>query len=402
MGKKIKIGIMGAPLVSENMGCLALTYSLLSCLEEIGKTSGHSFTYIIFDWSQKDDRIRLISQKTGIPESRIKFRQYSLLDKPLKVLYHFIRTIKMFVGIANCDCFIDLTEGDSFSDIYGDDWFKGRTRIKILIEKLGKPLLLGPQTYGPFINNNNYKMAMEAIVGADLVIARDEKSQGIVKEMGRRDVILTSDLAFCLPYRPNKIADNKIKVGINASRLLSNNDEMKQKNFKLSVSYMDYICDLLSTLICENNYRIYLISHVSGDYAIHENLKKKYPQVELVPVFDNPIDAKSFISNMDIFVGARMHGTIAAYTTGVACIPTAYSQKFRNLFKGFEYNYIIDLTTETNKEALVKTMTYIHSYQKLIQSEFNGKAKSEQLVNQLKSELASWIEKISMNVNCKK
>ena len=401
-GVNMRIGIMGAPLDSGNMGCLALTYSLLLSLEEISKTSEEAFTYIVFDWNRRDDKIRLLSQKTGIPTSRIEFCQYSLLDKPIKVLYHSFRTINMLVGISKCDCFIDLTEGDSFSDIYGDEWFKGRTRIKVLIEKLKKPLLLGPQTYGPYINNNNYKMAMKAILGADLVIARDEKSQDIVKKMGRPDAILTCDLAFCLPYQRQKIAGDKIKIGINASRLLCNDDEMKKKNFSLSVNYMEYLNNLISKLISENNYKIFLISHVSGDYEVHEKLKARFPQVELVPVFDNPIDAKSFISNMDIFVGARMHGTIAAYTTGVACIPTAYSQKFSNLFKCFEYNYVIDLTADTDNEAFGKTTTYIHSYKSLIESENNGKEKSEKLVKQLKSELANWVAKVSLKGNGKK
>ena len=79
-------------------------------------------------------------------------------------------------------------------------------------------------------------------------------------------------------------------------------------------------------------------------------INKRYPDTNLIPAFNNPIDAKSFISGMDIFIGARMHGTIAAYSSGVPCIATAYSPKFINLFKVFDYDYVVDLTLLDNDE----------------------------------------------------
>ena len=39
-------------------------------------------------------------------------------------------------------------------------------------------------------------------------------------------------------------------------------------------------------------------------------LKEEFPCAVLAPDFKNPIEAKSYISNMDVFIGARMHSTI--------------------------------------------------------------------------------------------
>ena len=60
-----------------------------------------------------------------------------------------------------------------------------------------------------------------------------------------------------------------------------------------------------------------------------------------------------------------MHGTIAAFTTNVACIPTAYSIKFSNLFQSLGYPYIVDMTKLTKKEALAKCVEYITNHREL-------------------------------------
>ena len=45
---------------------------------------------------------------------------------------------------------------------------------------------------------------------------------------------------------------------------------------------------------------------------------------------------------MDFFAGARMHSTIAAFSTGVPVVPIAYSRKFTGLYHSLGYDYIID------------------------------------------------------------
>jgi len=54
------------------------------------------------------------------------------------------------------------------------------------------------------------------------------------------------------------------------------------------------------------------------------------------------MEAKSFISSMDFFVGARMHACIAAFSSGVPVIPMAYSRKFNGLFDSLEYSHVLD------------------------------------------------------------
>ena len=105
-----------------------------------------------------------------------------------------------------------------------------------------------------------------------------------------------------------------------------------------------------------------MIPHV-GNEAIEcfGNLK----DVNYHKAFSSPIEAKSFISGMDIFIGARMHATIGAFSSGVATIPVAYSRKFRGLFKGIGYDYLIDLCSMSTDEALNTTIKYVQNYKEL-------------------------------------
>ena len=50
-------------------------------------------------------------------------------------------------------------------------------------------------------------------------------------------------------------------------------------------------------------------------------------------LFKTAIQAKSYISNMDVFLGSRMHSTIGAISSGVATIPLSYAYKFEALYK---------------------------------------------------------------------
>ena len=68
---------------------------------------------------------------------------------------------------------------------------------------------------------------------------------------------------------------------------------------------------------------------------------------------------------MDIFIGARMHATVAAFSSGVATIPTAYSRKFAGLYSNLGYPYTIDLVENNTEENIKRTIQYIREYKHL-------------------------------------
>ncbi|MDG1360637.1 MAG: hypothetical protein P8P71_09365, partial [Phycisphaerales bacterium] len=53
-------------------------------------------------------------------------------------------------AIVESDVVVDVSGGDSFTDMYPDDRIHNIAGIKELVLDQGRPLLLLPQTYGPF------------------------------------------------------------------------------------------------------------------------------------------------------------------------------------------------------------------------------------------------------------
>jgi polysaccharide pyruvyl transferase WcaK-like protein len=74
-------------------------------------------------------------------------------------------------------------------------------------------------------------------------------------------------------------------------------------------------------------------------------LAKEFPGAIVAPRFKTPQEAKSYISGLDFFAGARMHACIAAFSSGVPVLPMAYSRKFSGLFGSLGYELVADCRT---------------------------------------------------------
>ena len=170
----MNIGIMGAPIDNGNLGCMALTYALLCSLEDIAKETGNNFNYFIFDGTNNQNKINELSDNLKIPRERIHSMRpgYLVFNRTKEFLRKVPQNIKLLYGILKCDCVIDVTVGDSFTDIYGEEVFEQRTNTKLLLSWMHKPYILAPQTYGPYRRQSEEKAA-KAMKGADIVMARD-------------------------------------------------------------------------------------------------------------------------------------------------------------------------------------------------------------------------------------
>lgn len=360
------IGLMGCLINNENMGCVALTFSLINMLEKISEEKEEQFTYYIFEVDPDEICRKNAVEKLGLRENQIKCFDVRPLFRFRRFAHHILRGMFSIRALSQCDYVIDLTAGDSFTDIYGQYTFDSETNVKLLVKKMRKSLILGPQTYGPFSNKRNIKKAKKAIESADLVIARDQKSADGIEEFSSKNIYVTTDLAFKLPWNVEKsINSNKVKVGINISGLLLNNKtESTALLVERKTDYDTYICRVIDWLLDEKCYDIYVIPHVGKDGE--DYIKKIYgEQIHYFKEFKDPISAKTVISQMDIFIGARMHATVAAFSSGVATIPTAYSRKFAGLYSNLGYPYTIDLVADTTESNVGRTIQYICDYKDL-------------------------------------
>lgn len=359
----IEIGIFGAPVNNNNLGCQALTYSIINLLEAASKDLNIQFHYNIFEWDPNQELDRIFCNRLKLNSSKLLSVRLGNYRGLLRKIKHCVDNRNMKLVIKNCTLVIDLTEGDSFADIYGQDRYDTLTLIKEMVEQ-SAPLILGSQTYGPFSKTKNRKRAAKVIQKAIAVIARDKISADYVKKISGVKPFLSCDLAFRLPYDNRSAERTGKKVGLNVSGLLYSTGSEGQgtdKSFVLKTDYDQYVDQIIKYLI-KNEYEVHLIGHVEADYDVNKKLKMKYPSVNLAPEFDNPMDAKSYISSMDLFIGSRMHATIAALTSNTPVVPVAYSRKFTGLFENVDYPYVVDLQTEDTNETVQAVIDRIENY----------------------------------------
>lgn len=366
--KSLTIGLQGTVLNNDNLGCQALTYSLLRFLEEIGQRNGVKFKYVLFESNVPQERLEKLFSIFNLNvqcfcTANSCYWAYGKKMNSLRILKHFPQNIKYKRAVRNCDVVIDMTQGDSFSDIYGKQRFYEWTHAKQIIEKLSVPLILGPQTIGPFYDNQVRQIAKQVIDKAAFVMTRDQQSADYISGFSQKDVVIGTDLAFMLPYQSQTEVHNKIKVGINPSGLLcKNKQDASEFDQKMKTDYNIYIEELITAIIKDPAYELHLIPHVGDEAYLFGNVKQG---VICHRKFDTPIEAKNCIAGMDVFIGARMHATIAAFSSGVATIPTSYSPKFKGLYQAIGYEYLIDLAEMDTKTAVYKTLQYLRNADEL-------------------------------------
>ncbi|MGF6223083.1 polysaccharide pyruvyl transferase family protein [Pseudomonas sp. YL-218 TE3947] len=348
-----KIGLLWHNYPSENLGVGALSYSHFCLIEEALEELNLDVGYHVIGMMPSTDNEFQKATTRKVSYSQFSIRQ--IAKNPLKLL-------DIRKAISECFIVFDLSEGDSFTDIYGFKRFLQQALSKALVINCGKELVLSPQTIGPFNKGYGKVVSNFIIKKASAVFARDEQSYNyLVKNGHQRNSSVVTDLAFALPYNRENVQKVKehIDVGINISGLLMNGGYNGENQFGLTINYPSLIESVIKEFSKDSNVRVHLVSHVITDrYAVEDDyraslsVKNKFPECILAPKFSSPVEAKSYISNLDFFTGARMHATIAAFSSGVPVVPVAYSRKFSGLYGTLGYRNLVDGQSDTTQTAI--------------------------------------------------
>ena len=152
----LKIVLMGLDFNSKNLGCSALGHSFLFALQNTASHLG----------------IQLDLVSVNYASASFKGENYVLRDLPIHIKQKSFR--KQFVNeVTDADLVFDFTGGDSFTDIYGLKRFFRETAFKQYVLNKGKPLILGPQTIGPFNKGISRRWAKSIVNKSVRVFTRD-------------------------------------------------------------------------------------------------------------------------------------------------------------------------------------------------------------------------------------
>lgn len=352
-----RITLLGAPLDSGNLGVSALSLATLYALKQ---RFGDPHV-ILFDNGRGRRRGRVRAgdsvvdcERRGLWISRRYYRPESLwsLDMASRFapsLHPNARAMQRSAAV------LDISGGDSFTDLYGIRRFRLICGPKLVALRLGLPLILLPQTYGPFSTPSASAVAEALLSSSTQAWARDARSLQRVEELVgsvHHDdrYQLGVDVAFGLPEREpptavrsfvERMTSSGDAIGLNISGLLYVDPDHARDRFGLAAGYDEAMRHAVHRLLDSGAGRIILIPHVyssrESDLDAARDLARRVAEPERVLVLEGHLAAdqvKWVISRLRWFAGARMHATIGALSSTVPAAAVAYSDKFAGVFEG--------------------------------------------------------------------
>lgn len=382
-----KIILAGASLSSGNRGVNALTRAQIYLgLEKYGENTD----IMILSYAVESEVIHNVEYKgkvVQVKEVPVRLRELAKSYMISKVGF----TNKTIDLIKSVDYVWDVTEGDSFSDIYGIKRFLHYSLIKLIAIKCRTKLIIMPQTLGPFKNSLVKMIAKRILSKADFVFVRDEISKKIVKdELGiDREVIYIPDMAFYMLPSSKVSLDNfvdndyKVKVGINISALLYNGGYNGKNMFNLKADYKELIDTLISKLLMDDKIEIILIPHVlikelevEDDFSVCKSIANRFNNKSsrnliTLDKYYREDELKAIISGCDFFIGSRMHACIGAISTNVPTAPIAYSRKFIGIWEKIGLGECVTDPREQTESEIIENILKSFNDKERIKNKLN-------------------------------
>lgn len=349
----LRVGLLWHSLASGNLGVDALTSASLAILREEAEKLGLAVEPVVIGMAEDD---RALPRRSDI--AFFPVRRNTLL------------TSSAYWKLAgDLDCVLDIGAGDSFTDLYGSKRFAFLWLTKALLVARRTPLLLAPQTIGPFEGAISRRLAAAILPRCAQVVTRDRESLDLVQRIAPQARVKQGiEVAFELPFTDHSTERGgaRTRIGVNVSGLLAEQARIGTNRFGLTYDYLAAMEQLVTNLSADEGNEVLVFTHVAGNKASRDDdgwavdrVAALCPAATRVPDFADASAAKSFISSLDLVVAARMHACVAALSSGVPVIPVAYSRKFAGLFGGIGYDAGIPVRGLDTGEVVSAISAYV-------------------------------------------
>ena len=340
---------------SGNHGCEALLRMTLQECFPFGRTITYS------DAPEEDSYYGIgnISeiQSSKSPQIHAKDFFVAYLRLKLKHDYYDLDLLPYKSGIKSYPS--DSVAVSIGGDNYCYDNYPLYIRIHELIKKRNnKTILSGCSLEKNFCGND---LLIRDIASYDLISARESITYDMLAKAGIDNVLLAPDLAFLLPVQkwtlPEIFSESKV-IGMNLSPLIQRKEKRNGillQNYRAAVDY----------ILRDTDYSVALIPHVvwkdNDDRSILTQLYEGYRDSDRVCLINdqNCMQLKWVISNCELFVGARTHAAIAAYSSLVPTLAIGYSVKAQGIAAdlfGESDRFVLPIEAVDSNDTLLDSM----------------------------------------------
>ena len=342
---------------SKNHGCEAIVRSTSALLDE---------KINLFSFAPEED-LEYDLDKT-VHLHKLKNTSYSFFEKALCVLSEKLYKTEKYSYAIRAKHELDMfsQEGIALS-IGGDNYCYGEAYnyhlagLNYYLHKKGiKTVLWGCSIEPELITDS----VIKDFARYDLIVARESYSYEVLKSYNP-NIILACDPAFNLEteYLPLpqefKIGQT---IGINISPLIQKSEPIEGITI---LNYRNMIYHILES----TNYNIALIPHVvcpgNDDRTPLMLLYEEFKKTGRVFMINdcNCKQLKGYISRCTLFIGARTHATIAAYSSYVPTLVIGYSTKAKGIAKdlfGSEDHYVLPVQKLSHKRDMEQAFDWLN------------------------------------------
>ncbi len=182
----------------------------------------------------------------------------------------------------------------------------------------------------------------------DLIYTRESLTESFLRSLGLKNVYCLPDPAFVLQPEETAMPDVFQRgdvIGINLSNFVVG-------DFELDTPFGSQVKELLDFILNETQFQVLLIPHVTwdgqDDRIVANNIKRLYldnPRISVLRIDTiNYCQIRYIISKCKLFIGARTHAVISAYSTCVPTLALGYSIKSKGIAKdlGISDQYVVN------------------------------------------------------------
>ncbi len=357
-------------LRSNNRGTAALGYGAIEFLKQKGYVEeGDEFIKYNFYKNPFRKRNRVIEKTLdvyGVQWKHTTLNVFILERLLLKLHWHFWRSI-FKNAIKKTKVVAAINGGDGLTDLYGDYMLYARIRDINLAVDFGIPYIILPQTIGPFLKDANKENILKVIKGAEKVYVRDRNFDSELEEK-QIPFESTNDLSYYMKPIPFPIDIKHPAVGINLSGLAYSNQYgnlVRQfDSYPLLIQKLieNFRAKKMNVYIIPHSYNVEVPETNNDDMLSSKEFFEDLHNKDGVFFIDKNLispQIKFVISQMDYFIGTRMHANFAAIFTKTPVFGLAYSYKFEGAFNvnGLKNStYMINNMKESDIPLLIETI----------------------------------------------
>ena len=344
---------------NRNRGCEAIMRSTVKILDQ--RNGDIFFSTFAPDQDQKMER------ELGI--TMIPYAKYpSVLHR-----YCYVGIRKIFknslagMRVIERPLFDRLTREDTCLTIGGDTYCYSRPLMNLALNQYTskhgiKNILWCCSIEKSSINNE----ILRDLKRYSFIFARESYTYQNLLEVGipKDKVFQCCDPAFFLEKKPLPLPENFIvgnTVGINVSEMVVN--DSNPHVYQNIIGLVHYILEETDLSVCLIPH-VYNIRQNTNDYPILMRICQDVMH-ERVSIVDQEYDCeqlKYIISQCKVFIGARTHATIAAYSSCVPTLVVGYSVKARGIARdifGTEDRYVLPVQSLQTSDALIDAFRWL-------------------------------------------